>query len=299
MRILYVSNSASLVCGVGNYGRQCVEAAKRIGLDITDWDAVFPKRLPPDAAEYDRIHLNWHPGTIGHLQEVDVPRGPRLSVFLHEPDCTLPEGMAMRADALIAAEPRDGMRLFLPPCPDYRPVTDWAHQPPGMREIVIGLSSIRKSGLDRLAPAVERYNRELRTAWVDANGPLLPYEVLPDEWHLATGSNSPDGWLSDEAEVERLAQCTLNVAHYHGANQGQATGVMTAIAARRPVLINSNRMLENLFDEPELYRIEDVRDGIERILHDIRDGCERRPLQLAEKRSWGRMIWQLKEVWGA
>ena len=294
MRILYVSNHNTQMCGVANYGRQCYDAAKSIGLDIDGWDASHPGALPDDAMDYDRIHLNWIAGTLGHLQPIDIPRGPRVSIFLHEPD-SKPEGIIERCDSVIAAEERPWVtHLLEPPCPSYEPMTDWAHQPPELRELVFGISGIRKTGLDRLEPAVEMHNRELAAKY-----DLQPGEVPEGQWRISQGMESPDAWLSDEAEIERLAQCTLNVAHYHGGYGGQGTGVMTLIAARRPVLINSNQMLTNLFGESELYRVEDVRAGIELILQDIRDGRERRPLKLAERRSWKKQIWKMKEAWSA
>lgn len=294
MEVLYVSNSSVLRCGVAQYGRHCAWAAHEAGVSITDWDATHPMRLPPNAEDFDRIHLNWHATTIGHLQAADIPKGPRLSIFVHEPLNHPSRDLLMRADVLLAAEPRDGYVLFENPCPDYRPSSDWAHLQPELREVVIGESSVRKSGADRLQAAVEWHNRELASLYE-----IQPGEVLPGQWRISNASTSEDSWLSDEAEIERLAGCTLNIAHYHGGYSGQSYGVMMLVAARRPVLINSNQQFSGLFDCPDVYRIEDPKEGIETILRDIAELRERRPLKLAEERRWSRRVQQLKSIWEA
>lgn len=127
-------------------------------------------------------------------------------------------------------------------------------------------------------------------------------------------SYSPDEWQSDHEEVQRLGRCHLNVWHYHSAYAGQSAGVTMGIAARRPLLINSNRMLRTLHqfsgyttleDEllgrvevmPQLYRVEEAVKGIQMILYDIEDGREILPTWLAKNFAWSKRIHLLGRWW--
>ncbi len=67
MRVLFVSNHEQERCGIAEYGRLHADALEANGIEVVRWSALYPKYLPPDAEEYDVVHLNWHPGTINHI----------------------------------------------------------------------------------------------------------------------------------------------------------------------------------------------------------------------------------------
>ncbi len=296
-KILLISNNETERCGVALVGRHLLQAAWRAGLKMLAWHATPEEPLPLQAKEFDVIHVNWHAGPLGHLQPGMFPEGPKLSVFIHEPAslCNLVE----RADLVISAEPgingvAKRLEVLLPPCLDYSPQSTWDGY-----ELTLGSSGIRRDGLDWVAGAVQRQQVEL----VQQDGPLGLGEVHPGAWRLEPSSADPDGWLSDEAEIERLAQCAMTVFHYHSAYSGQSYAAMLGVAARRPVLVNRNRMLEHLWASEraaeELYIYDDVAEGIYQVVQDLREDRERRPWKLAKERSWGKAIKRMEEWWGS
>ena len=303
MRVLLVSNT-TLRCGVAQMGRRMYGALIQTGgvdpggdhwkgtqvakwteksyLDnaVVWWPADHPYDIPEVGDEFDVIHLNYHPGTVGHIRPAK-PAGAKLSVYFHEPG-TGQEWWDL-ADLRIVSEPyiSDKVVKYLPvPVPDYLPKNfvqfQGAHVPmehyrPGDSSVHIGHSSIRRDGIDWVAPVIERH---------------------PD-WRLECSSE----WLSDPEEIERLAACDLTIFHPHSGNLGQSSAVVMGIAARRPLLINSSPMLRTLHGNPEVYQYEDPEEGVEVILRDLREGKARYPLRLAEERSWKRAAQQLVSWW--
>lgn len=298
MKILLVSNHATERCGVAAYGRHLFNAVQDTGIHVAPWHSTPEAPLPDKAAEFELIHVNWHAATVGHLKVGDFPAESKLSVFIHEPAsvCNLVE----KADLVISTEPIANLGqgfqrfgLFPNPCLDYTPRSEWD----GL-EVTLGFSGIRRDGLDRIEGAIERQKLEL----VDQDGPPGLDEVNPHAWRLCASAKDPDGWLSDEAELERLAACAMSVFHYHSGNSGQSYAVMTGVAARRPLLVNRNRMLEHIWGEPgieeEVYVVDDVAEGIHQVVKDLREGREKRPFELAKRRSWSVAIEKLVGWWG-
>jgi hypothetical protein len=76
---------------------------------------------------------------------------------------------------------------------------------------------------------------------------------------------------------------------------------MMAIAARRPLLLNHNRMLEHIWNEPEaedeVYVVDDVAEGVHAVVKDLREGREKRPERLAKRRAWSQAVPKLVEWW--
>lgn len=297
-KILLLSNNRTERCGVALVGRHLLQACQQAGLKMLAWHSTPAEPLPAQADEFDIIHVNWHAATVGHLKVQDFPAGPKLSIYVHEPAslCNLVE----RADLVIASESKlvgaepKRLEVLLPPCLDYSPLSTWDGA-----ELTLGSTGIRRDGLDWVAGAVERQHVELQ----EQDGPLGFGEVHPGAWRLAPSSQDPDGWLSDEAEIERLASCAMTVFHYHSGNSGQSYAAMLGVAARRPMLLNHNRMLEHLWASPEaqeeLYVVDDVASGIYQVVQDLRDGKEKRPWKLAKARSWGRAVEKLGEWWAS
>lgn len=300
MKILLVSNHATERCGVAQYGRHLFNAAANAGVPIVPWHSTPKAPLPDEAEAFDLIHVNWHAATVGHLQPEHFEGGPPLSVFIHEPASLCP--LIPQAALVLSTEPSiEGYDRVLPhrfevfpnPCLDYIPRAEWD----GL-EVTLGFSGIRRDGLDWIEGAVGRQRLEL----VDQDGAPGLGEVNPHAWRLCPSSSDPDGWLSDEAELERMASHALNVYHYHSANSGQSYAVMTGIAARRPLLVNRNRMMEHVWSEPgigdEVYVVDDVAEGIHEIVRDLREGREKRPFELAKRRSWSLAVETLAGWWG-
>lgn len=295
MKILLVSNGGTERCGVAQYGRHLYEAARFAGIRMVDWDASGGRGLPEGAEAFDLIHVNWHAATIGHLSPEHFPKGVPVTIYLHEPASLSPLldiAVGVFATEVLPLEliGRGNTFLYPNPCPPYRPVTEWSFSEHGWK---IGNSGIRHDGLDWVSGAIAAQNAELLVR----DGVPEPGEVNPNAWMLSQSSHDPDGWLSDEAELERLASCALCIYHYHSGNSGQSYAVMMGVAAGRPLLLNSNRMLQNLLVEPELYVHDDAAAGIELVIRDIRDGRERRPWKLREERSWDKRILVLKDLW--
>jgi hypothetical protein len=294
VKLLLVSNSATERCGVAQYGRHMLDAAMTAGIQAASWHSTPAEPMPdPDLVrEFDVVHVNWHAAKVGHLKEKDFETARHLSVFVHEPsnECPLVEW----ADLVVATEEMHMAisRVLPPPCLDYFPQSTWD----GL-EVTLGSSGIRRDGLDWVEGAIDRQRVEL----METDGVPGPGEVNPHAWRLCPSAKDPDGWLSDEAEIERLAQCALNVFHYHSAYSGQSYAVMMGVAARRPLLVNHNRMLRHIWDEEgveeEVYVVDDVAEGIHQVVRDLREGRERRPLRLAEERSWSMAIEKLRGWW--
>jgi hypothetical protein len=299
VRVLLVSNPLTERCGVGQYGRHLWQALVRADVAVESWHSTPESPLPDPVPEVDLIHVNWHAATVGHLQPFHFLGGPPLSVFVHEPMSVCP--LNPQAALMLATErtlhPETGVphrfELFPNPCLDYVPRSDWD----GL-EITLGFSGIRHDGLDWIEGAIDRQRLEL----VERDGPPGPGEVNPHAWRLCPSSKDPDGWLSDEAELERMAQHAMNVYHYHSGNSGQSYAVMMAIAARRPLLLNHNRMLEHIWNEPEaedeVYVVDDVAEGVHAVVKDLREGREKRPERLAKRRAWSQAAPKLVEWWG-
>lgn len=282
MRILIVSHTR-LKCGVAEFGRLQAEALQKNGIDVVEWQADYPTYLPPDAEEYDIVHLNWHGGTINHILPQHLPKIPQISCFFHESTQIWErDGYPKLWDGVqhrFTAEPMEGGTYFPHPGPDVDVSDLW----PFPEDIFIGTSGLRKDGLDWIVPVFKEKG-----------------------WHH---DGSRDRWLSTSAEVRRLARCTINVAHYHSAYAGQSGGVMVMVAARRPILINSSRMLRILkmysnhlfmpteIIPPQVYCNDDVAAGVETILRDIEKGEEIRPDWLADNYCWSVRCKKMIEQW--
>jgi hypothetical protein len=289
MRILLVSNT-TLRCGVAQMGRrmfcaltgakdegwESIRVGRRGDLEVAWWPADHPLTLPDSLEEFDVVHLNYHPGTIGHITPTRWGT-PKLSVFFHEPGTG--SAWFVAADLKITASVEAGAKYLPVPVPDLPLRADfqagafrfWGPNGEISRPIKIGHSSIRRDGIDWVQPVIERH---------------------PD-WRLECSEE----WLSDAQEVERLAACDLSIFHPHSGNPGQSSAVVMGIAARRPLLINSSPMLRTLWDSPEVYRYEDPEAGIQAILADLRAGRARYPLRLAEERSWKVAAERLQGWW--
>lgn len=265
VRVLLVSNTG--ICGVALWGQLQHEALLKLGISSTLHPTDFPNYLPPDAHTYDVIHLNWFPTTIGHILPEHLPEGPLLSAFYHETGSSQPHPMwSPKIRLKLAAEPAAGCELWTMPIPDHVP------QNIPLR-FDVGMTGLRRDGLDWIQPVCER------------NG-----------WTLST----PNGWLPVEEEIDRLASCRVVVCHPHSGNPGQSMSVSFCIASRRPTLINSNRMVSQIWARDqelgkELYLSDDVERGIREVLEER--PLAKRPTLLADTYSWTAQTRRLVEMW--
>jgi len=277
MRIAILSN-AGPKCGIAEHGLQLYSALQGLGHAVTIHAMDYPNYPHGSLRESDVVHLNFYPSTIGHIQPQHLPLGPLYSAFFHEVDPKWGPGheapKIWSDDTIVkfSSEPTERSIFWQMPIPDYKPKNS-----PRGDEIRIGHTGIRGEGLDRLGPLCEA-----------------------NKWQLSCSS----GWLNLEDEIERLATCHLVVCHSHSAYEGQSSAVLTAIASRRPVLTNSGKMLKHInalneksYKGSQLYCIEDMREGIRTILHDLSMGLEKRPNFLASDFSWTRQARRMVDVW--
>lgn len=276
MKILFVNNSPP--CGVAEFGEQ-MHRAIPFGFQAAQYKADYPSYLPADAAGYDLIHINWHPGTLNHILPQHIPPGVKLSVYFHEAtpawEVTGYPDLWDRADVRFCQKAMKGAYYFPAPCPDP-PSWVLAIKQPGV--LTVGVSGLRGDGIDRLRPLCEKHGWQLSTSG--------PY------------------WRSTDEEIFRLAQCHFNVAHYHTGAPGQSSSAMMMIASLRPLLINSNQLVENLMPyavagelPAQLYHDDELERGCEEIISAIRGGYVRLPTGLAAQRCWRVRIWDYVNLW--
>ncbi len=299
LKVLHVTNG-TLRCGISLYGKLLTAALDKHPeiIKLEHWVADYPTYLPPNADQYDIIHMNWHPATINHIQPDFIPEDSFLSVMFHEPPRRFrdakgkypaPPPIWTRTDLKLMASTKDtfdGAVEFLMPVPEPTERLPEA----SLGSVIVGHSGIRGDGLDRLIEICVR------------NGWILSHSGQGGEW------------LSVDQEIQRLARCTVNIAHYHSAYSGQGFGAMFAIAAERPVILNHSRMTETLWkyagchednfpDEAsldaasQLYMFDDAEKGIKEVLKDIAGRKERRPYWLAGYLSFTNQANRLVNMW--
>lgn len=289
MRVLYVTNPMPPTgCGVAQFGRLQSQALIGAGVAVTVWEAAYPTYLPENAADYDVIHLNFHPITLGHIQAQHLPwpyssaqKCPLISAHFHEYDPKWEDGAqapdlwnSPEVKLKFSSEINTGKIYYPIPIPDYE-ADDWV-TPELDTPIRIGYTGLRRDGLDWIKPVCDR------------NG-----------WTLDINTE----WLSMEKEIDRLAMCHINVVHMHGGYSGQSSAVCTAIAALQPTLINSNRMLTAIWDineqfgGKEIYRDDDLERGIKDILLDYQQDCHRIPYRIKMEYGWRNRTRELIHTW--
>jgi hypothetical protein len=169
----------------------------------------------------------------------------------------------------FALEPYPGATEIPPPAPDYRPTTPRAEQ------VTIGRSNIREAG-----------RPELR-AICAAHG-----------WDF----NDSADWLSEDAEVERLARSWVNVVWYTE-SRSRGSAAMMAAASRRPLLLNreSGRFwhLAPYADEIYFRPLKDLEQALVEIVEDVSWGQAKRPERVVADFSWRKAARTMIAVWKA
>lgn len=283
MRILVVGDFTAAPCGIRNFADQTYTALSRHpGLTVDKWDghypgiyarreAGLPTYLPPDAADYDVIHVNWHCIAFNTYGPDHFPAGPLLSVYLNDipPHSGCP--FHDRADVRFAAEESPGC-IVLP-----YPVADWIELPPVDSGFSVGCSTVRGDGVSTVAGICMKKCWDFR---------------LPDRLK---------GWLSYEDEVRRIARNTVNVLWYFE-GRGKSGGLSQAISAQRPVVCSDSQMFTHFADyRDELYFAEgrDIYAVMEAVYADWEAGALRVPTRATAARSWSKATTQMVAAWEA
>lgn len=277
MNVLFISNASAEQCGVAEYGRTAVEALRAIGVQLTEWDGHYPavyarghELYPPNLADYDVVHFNWHPVTLNHYQA--TPPQP-YTVFLHDlppwSSCCLAPG----ARHLWASEPSDeAEELPYPAIPDAELDTPAS-------VTTLGWSGVRGDGRGQ----IEALCRE--KGWV---------------------ANCSETFLPTRAEIKRLSRSTLNVLWYSASGRGQSLALMTCAAARRPLLINDSTMFRSAHPYlQEIYRaglspaVPYFGPAIQAVLDDIVHRRARVPDRFLQEFSWTAAAHRMAARWRA
>lgn len=298
MRVLVVGDFTAAPCGIRNFADQTYAAlARHPGLEVAKWDghypgiyarreAGLPTYLPPDAADYDVIHVNWHPIAFNTYGPDHFPpaawfstgtysrawKKPILSVYLNDipPHSGCP--FHDRADVRFAAEESPGC-IVLP-----YPVCDWIDDlpygdDPIFRTFSVGCSTVRGDGVAQVEKVCARNGWQFR---------------VPDR---------SQGWLSYEDEVRRIARNTVNVLWYFE-GRGKSGGLSQAVSARRPVICSESQMFTHF--EPyyfSLYRGTDLEALLMRVHQDALSDGLRYPLLAAMEMSWSNATTQMVAAW--
>lgn len=275
MRILHVSNHATIRCGVGEFGRQFSDAVRAAGHAIVDWEGSYPAiyekpYLPADVETYDVVHFNWHPATLNHYRPQHLPTGPRVSVYLHDlqpwSSCALIE----RADVLaIGQEPHPDVHVLLPPpCLPARPPVPLAPHPRVGRT---GIGVAGEADLQALCAA---------NAW---------------EYDAST-----ETWLSNEAELDRLGACWVNVVWYDY-HRARSSAASIAASARRPLVLSPSTRFLHLTTGHEAEFYVTALDGLEArlraVIAAVPEGTARCPGAVVDALQWDRMIQPVIAAW--
>ena len=284
LKVCVIGNLSDRRCGFQNVTAQMGTALRRAGHAVLMFDGtyseVYRRResgiesfFPPDILQYDIVHLIWHSMTMNHYNGADwagLQAGPLVSWWDGGPSntyCPFQEWMQIK----WIEYPKSGYHLLPYPVPDW--VTDLPEPDP---VFTVGASSIRGDGIAELRQVCEQQGWAMN---------------LP----------TPGVWVSVEDEIRRLARSTVNVCWYDTPPiwQARASAPSMLIAAGRPLLINHDRLLEHLWDAPDLYHGQRTSPDLATCLLTLAThaGPLRRPIQTAQDLSWTRAVRTLETVW--
>lgn len=286
MKVLVIGNLTDQRCGFQNFTAQTLTALRRARAEVTSWDGTYPviyertQRkepvfFPADVEDYDVIHLIWNAMTLNHYNGADWAslRRPVISWWDGGPSdasCPFIDWMQIR----WSDYPRDGY-LYL-----WYPVPDWiADLPEPDPTFTVGASSVRGDGVAAIRAICE------------AEG-----------W--AMNLPTPGQWVAGEDEIRRLARSHVNVCWYHTPplwkNRASAPSMM--IAARRPLVINADPLVEHLQGLSDIYHAPDDNslDGLRATLQEIASTTPKQriyPVVTFEQLSWTRAAQHFLSAW--
>ena len=274
MKVLFINNESSLVCGIAQFGRNMVFALRQEGIDVEMWDGCYPvvkasgNYLPYDRLDtFDVVHFNWHPIVINHYGPGHFDGVKFLSVYVNDipPHSGCP--VFDRADIRFASQDCEGCITIPYPCVAYKPEVEWIHN-------TVGTTGIRADGTS----TVEQVCQELGFKCV---------------------GRTPE-WVTIEQEVERLAGCAFNMLWYHE-GRGISGGAGTVVAAERPVLLNHSAMFDHFRGAEDIYWSSDYGEDPYRaaaeIMKEVELGRAKLPLETKVKFGWPRAAKQFIAAW--
>lgn len=282
MNVLVVANFSDARCGFRNFAEQTVIALQRAGHWVVGWDGTYSVTyrrreagqdpfLPPGAADYDVIHVIWHPATLNHYSGAVWPKTPVKSVWNGCPAAWCPFNAAMDVKWGVLGK-EEGHRQLWYPVPDWVDVSDVAPA----AEFTVGNSGIRMDGLAEIQEIC------VRRGW-------------------AMNFSDPTRWLSLEEEIRRLARSTVNVFWYSPDHDDRSGAVMMALAAKRPILCNDVPMMTHLRGQRDVYfayhPAADLQAWLELVEADYRNQDLTIPDQTFEKYRWSRAVEELEKGW--
>lgn len=302
MRVLFISNHNAARCGVAEYGRIWVKELRRQGVEIVEWDGSYEAvvkngYVPWDADAYDIVHLNWDPQTINHYLPQHF-RGLRpLSLFLHDDTAhsTCPVFDVAKLRMGYVSEP--GVIQVDHAVPAY--YGPFYRHAPGA-PVSIGVTGIRDDpGAELVQEVCERRG----------------WQFMPPTWWPETPQHARV-WQQTDAEIMRLATCTVNVCWYHTSGRGKSMAAMFCVAARRPLLLSGSTMFSNLWQFPYHDRgvtiVRDTHSGgvvhegawrrklepeLEVLVRNSQLGQEYVPDVAARELAWTHTARQIKSLW--
>lgn len=255
MKILLLANFRTLPCGMAEFARAWAQALHAAGETIICWDSTDP--ISPVWDWADLVLLNWSPSTV--RSDYQFPDRLPVVAWIHEPPPWALCPYWGRLQQRIVSVPNVPDTTYVPyPCVDYRSLVL-----PRLDAVVLGVSSVRKDGYAATRDLCQRRGWEL---------------------------NAPDGWLPIEREIDRLARSTVNVAWYDG-TIGRASGVMTLLAAGRPIAISDSPMLHGVRGAAGITEGETIDAAVDRALD---APC---PLTLRDQVSWSVILPNLLTTW--
>ena len=236
LRVLLIGNLSDKRCGFQNFTAQMIyalEAREDVALNVYDgtYSAVYERQqarhrtylgfFPALIGKFDVVHIIWNAMTMNHyagapwadLRDAGIVTswwdgGPS--------DATCPFADLMQAR--WSDYPREGFHYM------HYPVPDW-YIPPSVEQkhFTVGASSVRGDGVAAVRAVCEKYGFGIN---------------LP----------TPGQWLSIEEEIQRLSRSTVNVCWYNTPPlwKNRASAPSMLIAARRPILVNDDPLVEHL-----------------------------------------------------
>lgn len=287
MRVLSIAAFGNIKCGEREYALLWNRELRKLGVEIDEWDGFYPTAkergyFPPNVGEYDLVHLNWGPANLGHYVPEMVPKGLKLSIFLHDvppnSTCLLQD----RAQLLIAHEPGPGFHVINHAIPPY--AGPFLHQ---RHPICVGVTGLR----------------------ADPGMGMVQHVCAEWGWDISLPKWVKGGpWITMEEEIARLATTTFNVCWYQTSGRGKSMGAMLAAAARRPLLLSGSSMFSVLIPAfgHEIYHVKGGQPDwtvdtlafyMDAVMKDIEAGVAPVPQDCLVDLAWEKTARKIKDLW--
>jgi hypothetical protein len=306
MRVGLLSNT-HLKCGAGAYGRDLYAAfSKYFPTDLVEsWENII-------AGNYEVVVINWQPARMDlPMDGMKALRAGGAKIILILQDTY--EGLTIVAkdtafefaDVLVAHEPI----MMIGKEVSVIPVGIWmvGGLATEIKEPMIGIAGFPFpwKNFDVTAEAAKMLNVKCRMIAPKYEGVDTDGYVEGIRGHLGPLADIHREWLSNEAVVRMLSECTLNIFWYKSQSRadelGQSGSVRMGIAAKRPMIISRHHKMKTLFPyEDELY-IADTLEEVYEMAKDILlkedlgyNHLVKRPKRIIEEMGWDKtaVMWK-------